>query len=104
MFGGGINNNFYGFPVFLLALNGENRDNGSKLEHDTYRVYVNRDYVGDKTLVAQNEKIEDVEKYLRNKGFDHFSTRLDGNEYVISSQGTETMDMKDTLRIYLNMR
>lgn len=104
MFTDDAQNNFYGLPFLTNNLVDREQNNGSKIVHDSYKVFVNNDYVGDKVLVAQNEKIEDVEKYLRNTGFDNFSTKLTGNNYSISSEGTETADMKTTLSVYLHNR
>lgn len=104
MFSDDTDSKFFGFPFFLNNLADREQNNGSKMIHDAYRVYVNNDYVGDKVLVAQNEKVEDVEKYLKNAGFDNFTARLVGNEYIIDSPGNETADMKTTLAVYFNNR
>lgn len=104
MFTDDSDNKFFGFPFLTNNLLDREQNNGTKTPHDTYRVYVNKEYVGNKVLIAQSEKIEDVEKYLKNKGFDNFSTSLEGNDYAITSEGTEAADMKSTLDVYLHIR
>lgn len=104
MFTDDADSKFYGFPFLTNNLLDREQNNGTKIGHDSYRVYVNKDYVGDKVLVAQNEKIDDVEKYLKNIGFTNFSTKLDGNSYMINSEGSETGDMISTLNVYLRNR
>jgi hypothetical protein len=87
-----------------LATDGENAQESNKISHDSYKVFVNSDYVGDKVLLAQNEHIEGLEKYLKNKGFENFSTKLTGNEYVINPAASDSHDMKNILEVYLRTR
>jgi hypothetical protein len=98
---GNFQNNYFGFPVVFKNNAG---DNNSKLSEDAYRVYVNNDYVGSKTLYSTVESIEDVGKYLSNQGFHNFTSDLNGDQYVIHSNGNETHDLKETLNVYLNNR
>lgn len=98
-------NHYFGLSGFLLgAIDNSEILESSKIAHDSYRVFVNNDYVGNKILLAQNEKIEDLEKYLKNNGFKNFSTKLIGNQYIIDSAEDESYDMKNTLNIYLQTR
>jgi hypothetical protein len=105
-YGSGYNSgygaDYIGLP--FLFRNGGVSDNGSKEAHDSYNVYVNKDFVGNKVLVSQVEKIDDVSKYLLNQGFYDFKAKLEGNQYMISSEGSGTNDMKHTLEVYLNNR
>jgi hypothetical protein len=100
----GSQNDYIGFPFFFSVARSGEEQSVSKLAHDSYQVYVNNHYVGNKVLIAQNEKIEDVEKYLKNTGFENFSTKIEGNQYKINSQGTESEDLRDTLSVYLHNR
>lgn len=103
------NDNMPNYPLGPLALGylateGENAPEGSKIAHDIYKVFVNNDYVGDKVLLAQNEHVEGIEKYLKNKGFENFSTKLTGNEYAIKPSEGDFHNMKNTLEVYLQTR
>lgn len=101
----GLRNDFTDFPgIFLAFRGGEDLVESTMLVHDAYRVYVNNDYVGNKVLLAQNEKIEDLEKYLKNKGFQNFSTKLVGSEYMIYPEEGDSHNMKNTLQVYLNTK
>lgn len=98
----GFFNDNLGMP-FIVGMN-SNFEQNSKLYHDSYKVYVNSDFIGYKTLLAQNENIKDVEKYLRGNGFENFTAKVIGGECYIKSVGRETQDLKDTLGVYLNTR
>jgi hypothetical protein len=105
-YGSGYNSgygaDYVGYP--LIFRNMGNFEDVSKEAHDSYSVYVNKDYVGSKVLVSQVEKIDDVRKYLINEGFSDFSTRLEGKEYFIGVDGGEALDIKNTMNVYLNNR
>jgi hypothetical protein len=102
---GGSNNYFFGLRGLLFGMiDGEDMQGSTKIAHDSYRIFVNNDHVGNKVLLAQNEKIDDLEKYLKNKGFENFSTDLIGNEYTIYPSESQLYDMKNTLEVYLNTR
>lgn len=76
-----------------------------KNAHDHYEVYVNGDFVGDKTILAQNEDIFDIENYLSQQGFADFSTELDGDHFIISTENpADAQAMKDALSVYLQIR
>ena len=101
---GGYDNDYLGLPV-IYSLDSNNFNNSQgRLLHDSYRVYVNDDFLGNKQLITQGEKIEDVDSYLKNQGFHDFKANLSGNEYKISVEGIQTKDVKDTLAMYLNNR
>ncbi|WP_163191680.1 hypothetical protein [Clostridium thermarum] len=105
---GGITNGINGtggMPQvpFFVGLDYED-DYSSKLSHDTYNVYVNDDYVGKKVLVAQGEKVEDINGFLNTQGFRNYKTSLKGNSYNISCSPDESRHMKDTLNVYLKIR
>lgn len=97
----------------LFGMNGANPilfnqsgldNNNTKLNHDSYEVYVDRDYVGKKVLITQNEKIEDVEGYLKGQGFRSFTTQVEGDHLNIITEDEDRERMKDNLDIYLNIR
>ncbi len=81
-----------------------------KLSHDRYEVYVNGDFVGHKVLLTQSESIDDVAKYLKNNGYQGFSTNLDGDHYYIDVDGrgdngaNEADQIKNQLGVYLDIR
>ncbi|NLZ47446.1 MAG: hypothetical protein GX895_01440 [Clostridiales bacterium] len=89
-------------PFVINANN--NEDQYSKMAHDEYEVYVNDDFIGHKTLVAQGEKVEDIEDYLKTQGFRNFHTKLEGNVYNIHCVEEDSKHMKEVLAIYLRIR
>lgn len=98
-FNKGISN----IPLFSYFNGGlVNNYQRNSLEHDSYHVYVNDDFVGDKVLIGQNEGVSDVTSYLINQGFQNFSANLDGNHFNIYSD--EANKLKRTLSVYLNNR
>ena len=101
MLDGTQQDNFFGLPG-LMGI--ENIRESAKIPHDEYRVFVNKDFIGNKVLLAQNEQPGDLEKYLRNKGFEKFTTKLTGNEYVITPNKDDSNDMKNALQVYLRNR
>ena len=109
---GGLGNSLNGiggmpqFPFFLGFDGEDNTDDndGSNITHDKYNVYVNNEYVGNKVLVAQGEKVEDINGYLKNQGFRDFNSSLKGNSYNISCNTNDSKHMKDTLNVYLSIR
>ncbi|RSK29467.1 hypothetical protein EJF36_20145 [Bacillus sp. HMF5848] len=77
----------------------------TKLSHDRYEVYVDGDYVGQKTLLNQSDDITDVNDFLKGQGHTAFSGVLDGDHYNIQAQSTEeAQQIKDALHIYLQTR
>lgn len=88
---------------FTMGVN-EDGDKFSKMTHDKYEVYVNDDFVGHKTLVAQTEKVEDIDDYLKTQGFKNFSSVLEGNLYKINCVEVDSRRMKEVLSVYLKIR
>lgn len=100
-----IGNSGSGFNGFFpILINRRDSDGGEKLYHDSYEVYVNKDYVGRKTLIAQNESVKDIENHLRLEGFRNFNTNLSGNQVLINSSTDEAKDIKRNLSVYLSIR
>jgi hypothetical protein len=75
---GNADGRFYGF-VTNNFINAEDE----KLNHDRYEVYVNDDFLGNKTLFNQGDKLSDVDDFLKINGFKNFSSSLEGDHYYI---------------------
>lgn len=92
------------WPSVPLVYGGIKEVDGMKMEHETYHVYVNNDFIGDKEIITQNDDVFNLEKYLKNEGFHKFDTKLEGNRFYIHSDATESRKMKDTLNVHLHIR
>lgn len=61
-------------------------DNGNanlKVPTDTFSIYVNGKYVGEKILIAQGDLGENsVKEYLMNQGFTDFNYTIDGKIFI----------------------
>lgn len=101
-FGGGFNNmNTVGIP-FLT--NGPD-DDGMKQAHDAYQVYVNKEFVGSKILLAANEEVQDIDNFLKQRGFFDFDSTLDGNRYTLQTNDAfQEKKMVENLQVYLQIR
>ncbi|WP_461205126.1 hypothetical protein [Clostridium sp. DL1XJH146] len=81
------------------------KEEPTKEIHDSYRVFVNGDYIGDKVLLGQNEEVSELNDYLKNNSFTNYSTLVDGNRYFIKEKDREQAHkMKDNLQTYLSIR
>jgi hypothetical protein len=90
------------FPFPFLDFDPEN---AQKISHDAYEVFVNEQFVGQKIVLAQNEDIFDVEDFLKDRGFHHFTTNLDGDRFSIQTDNTfQEQKMKENLEVYLQIR
>jgi hypothetical protein len=85
------------FPFFGLFKSDE--ENSVKNAHESYDVYVNRDFVGKKTLIAESERIDDVIDFLKVQGVQDISAQLTGDHYVIQTGDSE--HVKKILETYL---
>lgn len=103
MIGGNSPFNPNGWPPLFFNVQSED-DVNMKLNHDSYRVYVNGDYVGDKVLLAPNENINDIKGYLRDQGFNGFTANQDGDYLLIDADDEEARHIRDNLNIYLRIR
>lgn len=73
--------------------------------HDSYRVYVNGDYVGNKTLVAESERIHDLESHLCNAGYEEFHMDVSGSTInIITTNENTSQNIKENLKVYLRLR
>ncbi|KMM36548.1 hypothetical protein [Guptibacillus hwajinpoensis] len=88
------------FPIFYPA-----EADSIKNAHDSYNVYVNDDYVGNKILFSHCEKIEDLSDYLNNKGFYNFQAEVEGDHYRLQMTEQDQGEVvKDELHNYLHLR
>lgn len=72
-------------------------------EHNSYNVYVNDDYIGNKILFSHQEKIEDISDYLNNKGFYNFHAEVEGDHYHLQMSELDQGELvKDELHSYLH--
>lgn len=96
---GSENNEFLGMglPFFGYA----NIDNSQKQSHDEYRVFVNNAYVGQKVLLSEKEKPEDLDKYLYSQGFENFETEVNGGNLIIHCND-EVDNFESIINSYLN--
>ncbi|MEH7302793.1 hypothetical protein [Neobacillus drentensis] len=101
--GNGLINQNTSNSTFPIINPGLSSDVDSKLNEDRYDVYVNDNFVGHKALKTQGEELSDIDDFLRNQGFNSFSTSLDGDHYTI--QANEQMDdIANALSIYFQNR
>lgn len=98
----GWNGNSSGIP-FFAGINDEK--NEGKINHDSYEVYVNGDYVGNKSLITQGEEISDIDKHLQLDGFKSFDEKVMGNHVDIKTNDLEQAKrIKQNLNVYLSIR
>jgi hypothetical protein len=81
-----------------------NNGNTAKLNEDRYELYVNNHLVGNKTLLNESDKIDDVDDFLKTQGFTNFKTNLDGDHYQIEASAEDRQGMIDALSVYVNNR
>jgi hypothetical protein len=75
----------------------------SQISHDRYDVYVNQNYIGQKSLLTAQESVQDIDDFLRNEGYSNFQTFIDGNHYYINAVGNEH-GVASVLNVYLQNR
>lgn len=75
----------------------------TKLSHDRYEVYVNGDFVGFKSLLTQNETLDDVNDFLYEQGYQNFNAESFGDHYDIQTDGSDEK-LKQALQVYLQTR
>ena len=98
----GWNSGFAGLPFFAGI---EDEKNESRIDHDSYEVYVNGDYVGNKSLITQGEEISDIDKHLQLEGFKTFDEEVLGNHVDINTNDIEEAKrIKQNLNVYLRNR
>ncbi|MDV3428638.1 MAG: hypothetical protein LIR50_16735 [Bacillota bacterium] len=80
-------------------------ENQDIIEHDSYDVYVNDDFIGRKVLYSESEDISNISDYLSSNGYGDFTYTEDGNKFIIEDYDEEEADrMKNQLETYLNIR
>jgi hypothetical protein len=97
------NNTPYGNDVLPLISLNQDAESDVKLSEDQYEVYVNGNLVGHKTLKTQGENLTDIDDFLRNQGFNNFSTSVDGDHYMIHVDNQDG-DISNALSVYFNNR
>ena len=98
----GYNGNISGIPFYST---GDDGKNDSTNNHDSYEVYVNGDYVGNKSLITQGEEISDIDKHLQLQGFKNFDEEVMGNHVDINTEDlVEAKGIKKNLNVYLTIR
>ncbi|KAA5807206.1 hypothetical protein [Thermoanaerobacterium thermosaccharolyticum] len=92
-------------PGIISAFATYEGDTALKKSQDTMNVYVNGDFIGDKVLIAQGDGgLNAVKNYLLNKGFSDFKYKVDGNNIIINAGDDICDEIKDHLKVYLNIR
>lgn len=90
-------NGFIGVPLSNSVIN------DVKMSSDVYEVFVNNDKVGDKVLLTQAEKPEDINDLLKEYGFNNFQMNTVGNSIMIETN-ERPQKMKEILSTYLSIR
>jgi hypothetical protein len=88
----------------LFGIGVENGGNTAKINEDRYELYVNNHLVGNKSLLNQSDKIDDVDDFLKTQGFTNFKTNLDGDHYQIEASDEDRQGIIDALSVYVNNR
>lgn len=73
-----------------------------KKAQDVYNIYVNGEYIGQKFLMTEAEKLDDLLDFLQKEGIEHVSAQLDGDHYIINTNESERV--KQILQVYLQNR
>ncbi len=94
----------YRFLPIFGAVNRTGEGDNAKLMEDRYEIYVNNDLVGNKTLLNQNDTLEDVDDFLKQQGIKNFHSSLEGDHYRIDTSDEYIDEIKNALSVYLNNR
>ena len=84
------------------ALSGD--ENNAKLNEDRYELYVNSQYIGNKTLLNAGDKLSDVDDFLKAQGFSNFTSKLNGDHYEIEAAADDQNGIQDALSVYVRNR
>ncbi|WP_058486185.1 hypothetical protein [Defluviitalea phaphyphila] len=90
-----------GYIPDIIAL--KNDEDNIGLLKDIYQVFVNGDKVGEKILLTQTDKPEDLEKYIKDQGFKNFKVDITGGHINIEAK-EDSKKMKEILSTYLSIR
>ncbi|SJZ59834.1 hypothetical protein [Selenihalanaerobacter shriftii] len=72
------------------------------LPYDRFNIYVNKDLVGEKVPLAENNDIHQVENHLEKKGINDFNILIKGGHFVIkANKPSEVETIKALLGSYL---
>jgi hypothetical protein len=101
------NNGMNGYEPFIpFFFNRNDFQNNLKDGSESYHVYVNNDYVGDKEILTQGEGgPAAVESYLKSRGFEDYQIQTEGDHIKIQTDHRDQADdMKKHLSVYLSIR
>lgn len=97
------NNLGFGIPLYF-SIRGVEQDT-AKLSEDRYEVFVEEDYIGDKSMYAQNEDFHAICDFLEKQGFSNVEVELDGDHIVVHTDShSQANEMRKALEVYLNNR
>ncbi|MCA1032167.1 hypothetical protein LCL95_14110 [Bacillus timonensis] len=77
---------------------------GSKINEDRYEVFVNDELIGHKTLSNPSDKLSDVDDFLKQQGFQSFSSSVEGDHYHIKADDQDRDDIEEAISVYLSNR
>lgn len=98
------NQNGFGIPVFFFTRGGGLAE-VVKLNEDSYEVFVEEQYIGEKTLYAQNEDFHDIGDFLERQGFKNLEIELKGDHIIVhANDHDEKARMRQALEVYLKNR
>lgn len=105
IYGGNLSNNSSNGVnnIFPVGINSE-EDNQEKLNEDRYELYVNNEYIGDKTLLNHSDSLKDVDDFIKLQGIEDFSTEVEGDHYHILADSHVSSQLKGILSVYCNNR
>lgn len=89
-------------PSLVLPLNSTDIMD-MKLNQDRYEVYVNGEFLGEKSLKTQGEKLSDIDDFLVLQGISDFSSSCEGDHYNITTDGNKN-SIVHALSIYFQNR
>ena len=94
------------FLANVFGLGGNEGDNGNsaKINEDRYELYVNNHLVGNKSLLNESDKIDDVDDFLKIQGFTNFKTNLEGEFPIVIPEFYSGTMMIDALSVYVKNR
>ncbi|RXJ02761.1 hypothetical protein DS745_05465 [Anaerobacillus alkaliphilus] len=93
-----------GIPIFFFTRGGGLAED-VKLNEDSYEVFVEGQYVGDKTLYAQNEDFHDIGDFLERQGFQNLEIELKGDHIIVHADNDdEKKQLRQALEVYLKNR
>ncbi|WP_062047039.1 hypothetical protein [Bacillus sp. JCM 19034] len=90
------------FPIIGRFNFGDNES--IKNAHDTYDVYVDEEFIGQKQLLTENDDINDVLDFVEKQGINHVQAHLKGDHYIIEANKEDLEKVKRAISTYLENR